>query len=293
MLFYQWVNSAGHLKNMMNNTYTEIGIGVAWAEGNDNVYATQQFSKPYFGEATTTADKALPSVLVKSSDDREVVSLVMKTMPTKTSYLEGQEIAVNGGSIEVTYEDKETEIIPLTKDMLSEYDNTKLGTQLVTVTYKAKSTSFPVSVEENTIVLVKSNQNDSYAFHILINGNTIPEEAMDNITWNSEVLGGFAKDVEYITIQEKRVTLHKSVVIKVTATYKGTSVTKVLIKAGDIDENGEVNEVDLARICDYIDSNQTNEEALGNSGYGEYLADFNSDGKVDEMDLAILNDSMK
>lgn len=52
----QWVNSSGHYKNLMNATYTEIGVGVVYAPDSEyGYYWVQLFIKPTNPVQTTTA----------------------------------------------------------------------------------------------------------------------------------------------------------------------------------------------------------------------------------------------
>jgi uncharacterized protein YkwD len=41
-----WMNSAGHKANILSQTYTTIGVGVAKTAGG-TLYWTQEFMKPY------------------------------------------------------------------------------------------------------------------------------------------------------------------------------------------------------------------------------------------------------
>ena len=52
----QWVNSSGHYNNLMNATYTEIGVGVVYAPDSEyGYYWVQLFIKPTNPVQTTTA----------------------------------------------------------------------------------------------------------------------------------------------------------------------------------------------------------------------------------------------
>ena len=71
------------------------------------------------------------------------------TAPTKLSYIEGNELDLTGGKITIVYSDETTEDIALTNAdvTISAFDNTKLGEQVVTITYKGiKIGSFSVTV---------------------------------------------------------------------------------------------------------------------------------------------------
>ena len=75
-------------------------------------------------------------------------SMVIKTLPNKVKYLYGQKLDLTGGTIEITKESGETEIISMTSSMVIGYNPNKLGTQTLTVTYDGLSQTFPVTVED-------------------------------------------------------------------------------------------------------------------------------------------------
>ena len=75
-------------------------------------------------------------------------SMVIKTLPNKVKYLYGQKLDLTGGTIEITKESGETEIISMTSSMVTGYNPNKLGTQTLTVTYDGLSQTFPVTVED-------------------------------------------------------------------------------------------------------------------------------------------------
>ena len=75
-------------------------------------------------------------------------SMVIKTLPNKVKYLYGQKLDLTGGTIEMTKESGETEIISMTSSMVTGYNSNKLGTQTLTVTYDGLSQTFPVTVED-------------------------------------------------------------------------------------------------------------------------------------------------
>ena len=75
-------------------------------------------------------------------------NMVIKTLPNKVKYLYGQKLDLTGGTIEITKESGETEIISMTSSMVTGYNPNKLGTQTLTVTYDGLSQTFPVTVED-------------------------------------------------------------------------------------------------------------------------------------------------
>ena len=75
-------------------------------------------------------------------------SMIILTLPNKVDYLYGESLDVTGGSIQITKESGSTEIIPMTKDMVSGYNPKTLGNQTLTVTYEGLTQNYIVNVED-------------------------------------------------------------------------------------------------------------------------------------------------
>ncbi len=88
-------------------------------------------------------------------EDPPVVTLTgisIKTMPTKTVYVVGEEFEVDGMELTLKFDDESSEDISVTADMVSGYDKEKAGTQYLTVTCVrgavTRKTAFTVTVNE-------------------------------------------------------------------------------------------------------------------------------------------------
>ena len=80
--------------------------------------------------------------------------------PTKTNYNYGENLNLAGGSVKVTKEDGTIQNIPLTSSMVSGYDKTKPGQQMVKVTYTDEENNqhvgyFKVTVEDDKVTSMK------------------------------------------------------------------------------------------------------------------------------------------
>lgn len=62
-----WWNSAGHKKNLINKSYTHIGIGVAYDKESDCVYATQNFGA-YAKAESKPKETAKPTATAKPKE---------------------------------------------------------------------------------------------------------------------------------------------------------------------------------------------------------------------------------
>ncbi|MDE5830579.1 MAG: bacterial Ig-like domain-containing protein [Clostridia bacterium] len=81
----------------------------------------------------------------------EIKSIRIKTLPDKTEYDYGEDIDVTGATIEVTKSSGVT-VIPVTRDMIKDYNPNKSGSQIVTVEYKGAKDTFIVVVGPAPVV---------------------------------------------------------------------------------------------------------------------------------------------
>lgn len=86
-----------------------------------------------------------------------VNSVSIKTAPAKTEYVKGTALDVTGGVITAFLSNGETEDIPMTADMCSGFDSSKVGEQTVTVTYEGKPASFTVNVKDKEVTAIAWN----------------------------------------------------------------------------------------------------------------------------------------
>ena len=78
---------------------------------------------------------------------KKLVGISMATDPDKLIYLEAKdELDITGGQIKLKYDNDTTEKIPITADMVSGFDNTKVGKQTIKVTYSGFETSFDITI---------------------------------------------------------------------------------------------------------------------------------------------------
>ncbi len=142
----------------------------------NNEENTLSFQVPMQSEVSTpipTKDNALfvgwdKEVTTASKDEiyvahyREVESIQMHTLPpTVLEYYD--RLDLTGGSIEVVYQDGESEIVALTSSMVSGYDNQLVAKQEVLVSYAGATTSYPLTVsmelEEERVALIALREN--------------------------------------------------------------------------------------------------------------------------------------
>lgn len=79
----------------------------------------------------------------------KIKGISMNTLPNKTSYKNGENLDVSGATI-VVVKSSGTQIIPVTKEMVSGYNSNKAGKQVITVNYGGFTTEFVVTVAKKT-----------------------------------------------------------------------------------------------------------------------------------------------
>ena len=131
--------------------YTERGLDLA-----KNLYSGSS-SYYDFANYQTLMGKDSYVILRPEKVITEVSKISVKTKPKKTTYFQTQAIDVAGGVITATKTDGSTENINMTASGVSigGYDSKTLGNQNVSVTYKGKSTSFQVVVNEKQVTSIK------------------------------------------------------------------------------------------------------------------------------------------
>ena len=122
--------------------------GVELTGYNEQEEGEQEITVTYAGKTTTF------KVTVKN----EITGISIKTAPSKTTYIKGENLDLTGGIIIVTYEDGSIEEISMTSNgvEITGY-NGQEGEQTITVTYKGYSTTFTVSFNEE----IKNEDNNT------------------------------------------------------------------------------------------------------------------------------------
>lgn len=87
-------------------------------------------------------------------EEKSITQITISKMPGKTQYIQNkEELELAGGIIKVEYNDGTNDKIELTDEQVkvSGFDNSKIGKNMITVTYQQKNTSFEVEIiEEET-----------------------------------------------------------------------------------------------------------------------------------------------
>ena len=123
---------------------------------------------------------------------KQVETIKINKMPGKVTYIQNYDLLdISGGTIEIEYNDKSRSILEITPEMISGFDNTKIGKQLLTITYEGKTTEYEINIVEKDIVEIKMKTLPKKKEYIQnyekidLNGGTI--EVIYNDKTNEEV----------------------------------------------------------------------------------------------------------
>lgn len=140
------LNLSGARINLIynNGTTAPLEITDEMVSGFDNgVIGKQTITVTYMGKTTTFEVE----IIAKTA-----MSISVTQKPDKVNYLEGKdELDLTGGIITVYYDDS-TSTMPMTPDMITGFDNSKPGTQTLTVTYLGKTATFDVVIKAKSLV---------------------------------------------------------------------------------------------------------------------------------------------
>ncbi|MDF9867440.1 hypothetical protein OKW22_001013 [Bacilli bacterium PM5-3] len=129
----------------------------------------------------------------------------------------------------------------------------------------------------------------TYDLDLEIDGVTITDEQLKDVTWSIKTLGGFPSEYTYVTIDDgaNKVYAKKSGVVELTATYNGSTASIKVVIPGDVTRDGLIAGQDGIRIQKYSASNNITD--LGKDDeYTLLLADMNGDNVIAGQDANII-----
>ena len=133
--------------NYNNGTSDETDLSAATVTGFDNtVPGAKRLTVTYLGK-TTTFDVEIAA--------KKPVSVRMNDLPAKLSYLEGKDaLSVLGGRLRVDYDNQTYSIVDLTADMVSGFDNSRVGKWSLTVSYLDFKTRYEIEIVPKSVYAV-------------------------------------------------------------------------------------------------------------------------------------------
>ncbi len=125
---------------------------------------------------------------LKGNRQQRVEGISIESLPNKLDYTQGEDINTDGGSIKITYEGGYDTTVLLTKDMLSGYNMSIVGTQTVKVNYGGKTAEFEIKTGEIAVTSVSITGINTIpkGTQMKLSVSVAPENATDNsIKWSS------------------------------------------------------------------------------------------------------------
>ena len=192
----------------------------------------------------TDTQYASPESALTAVTTPEIVvlrSIAVTTLPTKLSYLEAtEELDVSGGKLTLSYSDGTTEVVELTKQMVSGFDNTVFGKQTLRVTYEGKTTTFTVEIVPLDHTVVFKNWDGTvlstqiYHKGDIVTAPSAPTKASDKTY--SYIFDGWDKDVVVCRGDAEYTATFKAVYIDYAVIFRdedGTELSRKTYHYGD------------------------------------------------------------
>ena len=151
-----------YIQNYNNLNLSGGKIRVTYNDGStttknmsDSDVSVTGFDKTKLGTQTlTVTHEGKKATFTVTVVEKSVTKIEVSANPTKTSYIQNyNNLNLSGGKIKVTYDDKSTNTVDMTSTdiTVTGFDKTKLGTQILTITYKGFTTTFTVTVVEKSV----------------------------------------------------------------------------------------------------------------------------------------------
>ena len=88
-----------------------------------------------------------------------VTGISVENLPNKTEYLQNYEMLdLEGAKLQVSYNNGTTQIIDVTEDMVTGFDNSVIGTNIITVSYEGFETTFEIEIVEATVIGIEISE---------------------------------------------------------------------------------------------------------------------------------------
>ena len=208
---------------------------------------------------------------------KEIESIEVSTLPSKLKYIEGKDkLDVTGGKLKLTYNNGTTEVIDLTADMVTGFDNTQIGPQTLTVTYKGKITTFELEIVAKSLTGIQITKQPNKTTYI--EGTVFDSTGMElTLTYNNgtseTITSGWQEEYDFSSPGQKTVSITcggKETTLTVTVTAKQVTSIAIASKPNKTTylEGQELNTTGLKLKVSY--NNGIEEVVTGNwkiSGY--------------------------
>ncbi|MBR4087023.1 MAG: bacterial Ig-like domain-containing protein, partial [Clostridia bacterium] len=116
------------------------------------------FSDLYSNRDLRNTIQVFNTHIATAEPTKEVTAVSLKQAPTKTQYVQGQALNLEGGRLLVNYDDSSSQEVYLSLAQITQYDFTKLGTQTVKAEYAGKEVSFEIQTEASVLSSISVGQ---------------------------------------------------------------------------------------------------------------------------------------
>ncbi len=116
------------------------------------------FNNLYSNKDMKNTIQVVNTHIATANPTKEVTAVSLNQAPTKTDYVQGQALDMEGGSLLVTYNDGSQEEVRLSMAQVTQYDFTKIGTQTVKATYAEKTVSFEINTTASELLSISIGQ---------------------------------------------------------------------------------------------------------------------------------------
>ncbi len=259
-------------------------LTVSYDDGTTKVIALSEAQVTYplnqTGQVTATAKyENFTAEFTITVNEKQVKSLQL-TDPAKLSYDKGEELDLTGGQLYVTYvsEDNYSEIFPLERTMIDNFNPNQLGKQNLKVSYQGKNVYFVVTVRDTSPSPAAPVLFEKSSSSITLTGTVGYEYSKDGVHWqDSPTFIGLKPDTEYRFYQR----------VKETSTHHASpSSAAFVVKTnpeyviGDLNGDKKVTDADAIYLLYYT--------LLPDLYPINQSADYNGDGKVTDADAIYL-----
>ncbi len=120
-------------------------------KGYDNTTLGKQTIQLVYNDINNENDSDIKINYDIEVKDKIVENISITENPDRLQYVEGLNLVLTGGKVQIFYDNDTDEVRDITESMISGYDNSIIGNQDVTVTIEGKSDTFTVTVREKQI----------------------------------------------------------------------------------------------------------------------------------------------
>lgn len=237
-------------QNAESLVYSKDGITLENCTWGTDKTSVNIDTKIYSGASVTIKSGRAEGTKLNILVINNVSNIEIKQLPNIT-YMKGEELDLTSGQLTITYDDGTTKNIWMDNNeiIVTGYDKDTVGAQTITLTYKEKTITFQVTVNEEKLEIdfyeynIEQDGGNNYIENILPNTRLI--DLMNDITTNGSV--ELYKDTT--KIENENIKLSTGMELRLT--LNGTTETFDIVVQGDISGDGEVDQVDLLMLARY------------------------------------------